>query len=75
MINWPIPKTLKALRGFLGLTRYYRKFVQGCGEIARPLTNMLKKNQFQWNEEALKALEKLMSNTPVLAPLDQTFLS
>jgi hypothetical protein len=37
MREWPIPKTLKKLRGFLGLARYYCKFFKNYGQIVAPL--------------------------------------
>jgi len=73
--NWPMPATLKQLRGFLDLACYYRRFVRNCGTMARALTEMLKKDKFQWTPAAkivFQQLKESLTSALVLAMPDFT---
>ena len=58
------------MRSFLGLRRYFRRFVKDFSKIASPLTNLLKKFiKFKWTnkcEEALQELKSRLTSAPIL---------
>lgn len=63
------PHPSQELRGFLGLSGYYRKFIWRYAAIAKPLTDQLKKDAFGWTEQATEAfgnLKTAITQAPVL---------
>lgn len=75
--NYPIPKTSKQIKGFLGLLGYYRKFIKDFAKLTKPLTNCLKKGmEINYkNPEYVKCFElckNLLINEPILQYPDFT---
>ncbi|GBG68042.1 hypothetical protein CBR_g1163 [Chara braunii] len=72
----PAPVTLTQVWAFLGLASYYRCFIKGFAGIAKPLTNLLKKEELLiWTPEceaAFQGLKEALTSAPVLARPDPT---
>jgi len=71
VMDWEPPKSMPALRSFLGLASYYRKFIKNFAKIAAPLTNLLKKSVviYEWEgtcDEAFETLKGILVKMPVL---------
>lgn len=69
IVKWKTPTNVTQLRGFLGLTGYYRRFVKGYAVICKPLHEALQKTGFKWGmeqETAFAALKAAMSTPLVL---------
>ena len=70
VLNFPIPKNVEQLRSFHGLATYYRKFIKGFAEIAKPLTELTKKNKpWTWGkseQQAFDTLKEKLVNPPIL---------
>lgn len=68
--NWPVPKNLKQVRGFLGLAGWYRRFIANFSTIVHPITDVLStKRKFNWTPEAqisFERIKQLLTSAPVL---------
>nr|AAV32204.1 putative polyprotein [Oryza sativa Japonica Group] len=75
VIKWTPPKTVSQIRSFLVLAGYYRRFIENFSRIARPMTQLLKKDEkFKWTAECDKSFEELkkkLVSAPVLILPDQ----
>ena len=68
--HWPIPQNPKEVQQFLGLANYYRRFVQGFAQLAKPLHHLTERNfPFTWTDESQKAFDDLrhkLTSTSIL---------
>ncbi|KAK1683712.1 hypothetical protein QYE76_044560 [Lolium multiflorum] len=62
VMEWQAPTTQTEVRAFLGLAGYYRRFVEGFSSIARPMTQLLKKDRkFEWTDKCEESFQQLKS--------------
>ena len=65
---WPVPKDIIGVRSFMGITGYYRRFIEGFSRIANSITSLQKKRKkFDWNqkcEDNFKKLKTLLTIAP-----------
>ncbi|KAK9225274.1 hypothetical protein WN943_010315 [Citrus x changshan-huyou] len=59
MQAWPQLTSLKSLRGFLRLTRSYKRFFRDYDKISKPFTDLLKKDNFVWTSATTESFEQL----------------
>ena len=71
LLDWPVPRTVTEVRGFLGLGNYYRRFVRNFSQTAQPLINLTKKGiDFHWSlacQEAFDQLKRTLCSPEVMA--------
>ncbi|GFU43800.1 retrovirus-related Pol polyprotein from transposon 17.6 [Trichonephila clavipes] len=73
--KFPVPTTVKQVQSFLGLTGYFLKFIPAYSEIAKPLSDLTRKdNPFMFKQPQMEEYEKfkkLLTESPVLSIFQQ----
>ena len=74
VLRWKPPSSIMDVRSFLGIAGYYRRFIEGFSTIAKPMTQLFKKDKkFEWTEACEKSFQELkrkLTMAPVLIVLD-----
>jgi hypothetical protein len=74
VLSWNTPQNVSNIRSFLGLARYYRRFIKGFSKISKPMIELLEKGKtFEWtprHEASFQELKKRLTTTPVLTMPD-----
>jgi hypothetical protein len=70
ILDWPAPTTKRELQAFLGFVNFYRHFIRGYGDLAKPLTSLTGNVDWSWEglqQDAFEVIKQRISSAPVLA--------
>jgi hypothetical protein len=74
VLSWKVPTSVGNIQSFLGLTGYYRRFIEGFSEISKPIIELLEKDkEFKWMppcEASFYELKKRLTTAPILVMPD-----
>ena len=66
VMSWERQKSVFEIRSFLGLARYYRRFIEDFSRLATPLMRLTwKEVKFVWDDSCEQAFQKLKKGTEV----------
>ena len=75
VMSWERLKSDFEIRSFLGLTRYYRRFIKDFSRLAAPMTRLTRKGvRFEWDdlcEKTFQELKKRLTSSPILIVPEQ----
>jgi hypothetical protein len=74
VLSWNAPTSVVDIWSFLGLARYYRRFIEGFSKISKPMTKLLEQDKkFEWTptcEASFQELKKRLTTATILVMLD-----
>ena len=74
VLEWPTPRVLKDVQGFIGFANFYRRYIERFSLLAKPLTDLTRnKGRFEMTDPAALAFDELkhrFTEAPILAHFD-----
>ena len=75
VMSWERPKSVFDICGFLGLTGYYRRFIEDFSRLAAPMTRLTQKGvNFKWIDLCEKEFQELkmrLTSAPIMIVSEQ----
>jgi hypothetical protein len=60
ILNWKALKHVRGIKSFIGMARYYRRFIEGFSKIVRPMTVLVaNKVELKWTQKCQETFEAL----------------
>ncbi|MEL7079228.1 MAG: reverse transcriptase domain-containing protein [Cyanobacteria bacterium J06582_2] len=70
ILEYPVPRTVRQVRRFMGMVNFYRRFIPNCSVLARPLNQLLGSRTLQWTADCQTSFDQLresLSTPPILS--------